>query len=319
MQATPLPSALADSTRGFPFRSVAVIGLGVMGGSLARALRRLPSPPRIVGFSTNERDRSEAVSGGVLDDAPADAESAAASADLIVYAVPLSAILDLQTRHQSVWRPDAVVSDVSSLKVPVTAQARALGFESRYVSAHPLVGGERSGYPASREELFREALVWLSGQDAASDVRARVERFWVELGARPVWTDADSHDARMVHASHVPQLLSNVLARYLAEHDLARSELGSGGRDMTRLSASSPSMWRDLLEQSAHELAPALREIGAELNALAALLDARDLGAVERLMSRTRDWASGGEHGEVRPPASERTDDRLGGAAEAGT
>jgi prephenate dehydrogenase len=273
---------------------VAVIGLGVMGGSLARALRGVSSPPRIIGFTANERDRAEAVAGGMLDDAPEDAESAAAAADLVVYAVPLSVILDLQTRHQSVWRPEAVVSDVSSLKVPVTAQARALGIESRYVSAHPMVGAERSGFPASREHLYQDAVVWLSAVDAPGDVRSRVERLWLALGARPAWTDPAAHDARMVDASHVPQLLSNALATYLERRDLARSDLGSGGRDMTRLSASSPSMWRDLLQQSAHDLAPALREIGAELDALAGLLDARDFDALDALMSRTRAWASRG-------------------------
>lgn len=301
-----------DASGAAPFQSVAIIGLGVMGGSLARALKGAPTPPRIIGYSTNERDREEALARGAVDETPSDSESAAASAELVVYAVPLSAILDLQTRHQSVWKPDAVVSDLSSLKVPVTTQARALGVESRWVSAHPMAGAERSGFSASRDGLFRDAVVWLSAPDAPADVCARVERFWRALGARPAWTDPATHDERMVRASHLPQLLANALARDLEQHGIARAELGSGGHDMTRLAASSPSMWRDLLEHSARDVAPALREVAAELERLADLLEARDLDAVSALMTRTRAWTSQPEGG-----GPEAHGERSGGARRA--
>jgi prephenate dehydrogenase len=292
---TGVPTEPRDPTRTPPFASVAIIGLGLMGGSLARALRRAPNPPRIVGFSPDPAEVDEALRSGVLDAAVDDAESAAAAGELVVYAAPLSAILDLQTRHHSVWLPGAVASDLSSLKVPVASQARALGIEARWVGAHPMVGGERSGFAASRDALFREAAVWLSSAGAPAAVCARVERFWAALGARPAWIDASAHDARMVHASHLPQVVANLLARHLENHGVARAELGPGGRDMTRLAASSPRVWRDLLEHSAPDLAIALRELGAELEALVELLDARDVGPVAELMRRTRSWASASE------------------------
>jgi prephenate dehydrogenase len=94
----------------------------------------------------------------------------------------------------------------------------------------------------------------------------------------------------MARASHLPQLLANVLARHLEEHGLGRADLGSGGRDMTRLAGSSPAVWGDLLQHSAPVLAPALREVAADLDALAVLLEARDLEGVARLMLRTRAW-----------------------------
>jgi prephenate dehydrogenase len=274
-----------------PFRTVAIVGLGVMGGSLARALRAAPERPHVVGFSRDRADRTHALDSGAIDEAPDELERVVAEAELVVYAVPLRAILELQTRHVSVWRPDAVVSDLSSLKVPVTVQARALGIEGRYVSAHPMAGGEGSGFAGSRDGVFRDAAVWLSGGDAPVDVRTRVERFWTGVGARPAWIEPEVHDARMAHVSHLPQLLANALARHLERHGLARSELGPGGRDMTRLAGSSPSMWRDLLEHGAAELAPALREIGADLESLAGQLEAHDVEAVTRLMERTRAWS----------------------------
>jgi prephenate dehydrogenase len=285
------PTAAGLATH--PFARVAVIGLGVMGGSLTRALRSLPRPPYVVGFTPAAHDREAALAAGALDEAAPSAELAAASADLVVYATPLRALLELQAQHAAVWSPDAVVSDLSSLKVPPAAQARALGVHGRYVSAHPMVGSAGSGFGASSSGLYAGAAVWLSGADLPAAVAERVERFWSELGARPAWIDAAVHDARMVHASHLPQILANVLARYLEECGLRRSELGSGGRDMTRLAGSSPEIWRDLLEQSAPQLAPALRGIGADLEALAALLEARDVEGVAGLMERTRAWSRG--------------------------
>ena len=274
-----------------PFARVAIIGLGVMGGSLARALRALPRAPRVIGFSPRVSEREASLASGAVDEAAADADQAAGSADLVVYATPLRAMLELQARHAGVWQPDAVISDLSSLKLPLSSQARALGAHSRYVGAHPMVGSEASGFGASQAELFRDAVVWLSASDVPVEVASRVERLWTALRARPAWVDASAHDARMARASHLPQLLANVLARYLEEHGLARADLGSGGRDMTRLAGSSPTIWADLLEQSAGEVAPALRELGADLDALATLLESRDLDGVVRLMDRTRAWA----------------------------
>jgi prephenate dehydrogenase len=274
-----------------PFARVAIIGLGVMGGSLARALRGLPRAPRVIGFSPRASEREASLTSGAVDETAADADEAAGSADLVVYATPLRAMLELQARHAGVWQPDAVISDLSSLKLPLSSQARALGAHTRYVGAHPMVGSEASGFGAAQAELFRDAVVWLSASDVPVEVASRVERLWTALRARPAWIDASVHDARMARASHLPQLLANVLARYLEEHGLTRADLGSGGRDMTRLAGSSPTIWADLLEQSAAELAPALREVGADLDALATLLEARDLDGIARLMERTRAWA----------------------------
>jgi prephenate dehydrogenase len=292
------------------FESVAVIGVGLMGGSLARALRALPEPPEVVGFSPDREERRAALSAGALDRAVERAEDAAGAAELIVYAAPLSAILELRARHLRLWRPDAVISDLSSLQAPLAAQAVALGFASRCLSAHPLVGREGSGFARSHAELFRGATVCLSG-GAPGAVRDRFEALWTALGARTRWMEPEAHDLRMVRASHLPQLLANVLASHLESGGLARDELGSGGRDMTRLAGSSPRMWKDLLEHSAPLLAPALREIGADLDALATLLEAHDVEGVARVMERTRAWAvSGAGAGTGSGGASSREDGR---------
>ena len=271
-----------------PFAEVAVIGLGLMGGSLARALRALAAPPAVVGFSPSDR------AAGALDRAAGSASDAAGAADLVVYATPLGALLELLDEHKDVWRPGAVITDLAGLKAPVAARARELGLERRYVGAHPMAGGEGSGFEASHADLFRGAPVWLAGDGVVEPaIRGRVERFWTSLGAITAWTDPVGHDLRMIRASHLPQLVSNALARVLEEGGLTPADLGPGGRDMTRLARSSPSMWRDLLEPSAPFIAEALREMATVLAALASRLEAEDVEGVASVMERTRRWAGG--------------------------
>jgi prephenate dehydrogenase len=277
-----------------PFASVALIGLGLMGGSLARALRELPARPEIIGFSPESAERGAALAARVLDRATESADEAAGSAELVIYAVPLSATLALLDRHARMWRSDAAVSDVCSLKSPITARARALGVGSRYVGAHPMTGGEASGFAASRSGLYRDAPVWLTAEGAQATVRARVERFWRALGAHPAWIEPNAHDRQMVRASHLPQVVANVLADTMRSAGLRPADIGPGGRDMTRLAGSSPEMWRDLLETSAPQLAPALKAMSDALAAAAGSLEAGDLDPLVRLMERTRAWKGEG-------------------------
>jgi len=288
-----------------PFGTVAVIGLGLMGGSLARALRSLTPAPEVVGFSSSEQDLEGAMEAGVLDRPARDAEEAAASGDLVVYATPLGVTLELLSRHTAVWQGGAVVSDLASLKAPVAAQARAVGVEARWVGAHPMTGGEGSGFGASSDALYRGAPVWLCGRDASPDARARVAHLWSLLGASPAWITEREHDARMVGASHLPQILANALVGWMARAGLTPADLGPGGRDMTRLAASSPDMWSDLFRHSAPALSPALHELARTLSMLADRLDAKDIAAIARLMDETRQWCADAPHSANRQTATE--------------
>jgi len=280
-----------------PFATVSILGLGLMGGSLARALRRLPAPPRVVGWSPDVGESLEALGAAALDEVADTAEEAAGAADLVVYATPLGAVLELLERHRARWRADAVVTDVASLKAPVVERVGALGVASGYVGSHPMVGGEGSGFAASREGLFRDATVWLASGTGTDDARRRLEAFWRALGARPRWSDPREHDRLMVRASHVPQVLSSALALALERAGVPRAELGPGGRDMTRLAASSPGMWRDLLGRSADRLAPALREVCAALEEIAVLLESGAVDDVAGLMEEGKTWARAGDGG----------------------
>ena len=273
---------------------VGIVGLGLMGGSLARALKVGPDAPQVLGSDSEPTHLTAALDAGAVDVADPDPASVAAAADVIVYATPLGATLELLDLHHTVWRPGALVMDVASLKTPVLDRISALDAESRWIGAHPMAGGERSGFEASSADLFRGAAVWLTASSDPHPEKVRAEAFWSSVGARCRWTDAPEHDRCMVVVSHLPQLVSYALASVIAEAELSRDDLGPGGRDMTRLAGSSPRLWRDLLETSGPALAPVLRDLSARLEALSKVIEDGDMDVVEALMTRTRGWKEGG-------------------------
>lgn len=279
------------ATEGAPFpTAIAVVGLGLIGGSLVRSFARLPSRPRVMGSSVDARDRegAERVPGVSVHE---DGAEIVEKADLVIYAVPLGATVELIGAHADRIRADAVVTDVAGLKRPVLDAARRAGLGDRFVGSHPMAGGEGSGFAAGRADLFEGARVWLCADPAAArHPLRRLAEFWAGLGARPETVDAAEHDRLMVRVSHLPQLVSNALALALEEAGVAPADLGPGGRDMTRLAGSSPAMWADLLAHAGGDAAGLLRAVAAHVEGLAEDLEAKRIDAVSAAMKRTRAW-----------------------------
>lgn len=278
-----------------PFRTVAIVGLGLIGGSLARALAALNRPPRVIASSDSASDLELAARAGVIEAGFTDPEAVLADADLVVYATPLDVTLRLLADHRGRWPAGAVVTDVAGLKAPVEGAMAALGESARYAGAHPMAGGEGAGFGHSAADLFAGATVWLTGRGAGA---VAVEALWRSVGARTRWTGAAEHDRLMSWCSHLPQLTSNALARVLEQSGHAPSDLGTGGTDMVRLAGSSPEMWLPLLERSG--AGDALRDLARTAGEFADALDRRDLEAIESWMKSTRSWRAGAS----KPPPS---------------
>jgi prephenate dehydrogenase len=283
---TGVSSGLAGAT-------VAVIGLGVVGGSLVRALARLPGGPRVLGASPDATDRSAAERETGARTAT-DAVEVIGEADVVVYAAPLGAIVEMLPAHAPRLRADALVTDVAGLKRPVLEAAVKAGLGERFVGAHPLAGGEGAGFAGGRADLFGGARVFLCADAAAKPAaRARAEALWRAVDANPSWVDADEHDRLMVCVSHLPQLVANALALALQDQGIAAGELGPGGRDMTRLAQSPPRMWSDLLAHTGADAAGLLRAVVDRIEDVAGRLERGDGAGVAELMARTRAWRGG--------------------------
>lgn len=272
-------------------RTVAVVGLGLMGGSLCRALKSGAAPPYIIGLDVSPVAGARALEAAAIDRYEPDGRGGLEEADVVVYAAPLGATLSLIGEQADCWKDGALLTDTVSLKQPVLNAAAAAGLAHRFVGGHPICGGEGSGFDAGTADLFEGATVWLSVEDEVSEeVRARAETFWTGVGGVPRWVEATEHDRRMAWVSHLPQLVANALAGALDAAGCERDELGPGGRDMTRLAGSSPEIWRDLLEASAPVTGTGLTSVSDALNVLADLLARRELDRIAEFMERTRRW-----------------------------
>jgi prephenate dehydrogenase len=273
-----------------PFGSVGILGLGVMGGSLARALAELPERPRVTGWSPKAAEREAARRAGVVHAAPETWREAVADIELLVLAVPLRASCDLLPEIVAATAPTATLSDVASLKAPLMRAVAAAKAESRWVGAHPMAGSEASGFGASSSSLYRGARVWTVASPAAQERVRRVHAFWRSLGARPAEIDAEEHDRLMSLASHLPQLTANALATVMMKAGIRPDQLGPGGLDTTRLAASSADLWKDLLAHAAPDLIRGLRELSGAAGRIADMLDRGDVEGVADMMRSTRAW-----------------------------
>ena len=276
-------------SRVFAFERVGIVGLGFIGGSLARALHVLDHGPRVVAFNRNRDDADRALADGVIDAVAGTVEEAVEGQDLVVYATPLDVAREMMRAHSEGWG-DATVTDVAGLKEPLLRETGELGFAAQFVGSHPMAGGTASGYEASSADLFSGETVFVCGGEAESERIGAVQSMWNATGARVRPIDADDHDRLMVWASHLPQLISNVVAGAMAEAGLSVKDLGPGGRDLTRLAESSPEVWISLLDGASEKNLRAIESVQSGLDILRAALSEGSLDEVAELMRATREW-----------------------------
>ncbi len=277
------------------FQRLAVLGLGLLGGSVALAARRRRVAALVAGASRRADVRAAALARGAVDEA-GDPESAARGADLVVLATPLFAMPELARRIAPALAPGAIVTDVGSAKGGLCeALPGLLPTGVAYVGSHPMAGSHRSGFEHAREDLFEgAACVVTEAPDPA--VRDRVCGFWRALGARVVLRDAVSHDAEVAWISHLPHVLAFAYAAALREAPARATELaGSGFRDFTRIAHSEPELWAEILIANRKALAAPLQAAGEALAELGRATFANDAEALERLLGAARAALARGE------------------------
>ena len=211
---------MTDAAQG----TVGIVGLGLMGGSLARDLAA-------AGWRVLGTDRDPAVEAAARDADIVAGPVAMADVDVLVLAVPVRAAPAWLHRLGPRLGPGATVTDVGSTKRSVVEAAEAAGLGPRFVGSHPMAGDHRSGWAASRTGLFRGAAVWLCpAHDAAPATLARIAGLWEAVGAEPRRIDAHDHDRLLARVSHLPQAAATALAAALARDGVVPDQLGPGGR-----------------------------------------------------------------------------------------
>jgi prephenate dehydrogenase len=273
-------------------RCLAIVGVGLLGGSVAKAARAQRLAQEIVGVGRDRARLQPAVSDGVLDRATTDLGDGIGGADFVVLAAPVQSLESLLPR---VWRlaaADALVTDVGSTKGNVAAVADRLAAERplAFVGSHPMAGSERSGYGVARADLFAGAAVILTPTDT-TDPRAvkGVTGFWEALGARVSQLPAETHDRVVAAISHLPHLVAYALVEAAARAEPAALDFAARGfKDTTRIAASDPIVWREIFLANRHALADTVTRFRAVLDELTALVDAGDAAALEAWLAAAR-------------------------------
>lgn len=267
-----------------------IIGLGAIGGSLARQ-GKLAGLTNVIGWSPEPSERALATQQGALDDAPSRASDVARAADLLILAAPPAANLaqlDVLIPH---LKPGAIVTDVGSVKRAIVARAERLGLGPRFAGSHPLAGTHRQGFEASRADLFRGAVVYVTPCNGGADAAREVAHFWQDvLNAEPVVLDAGRHDAQLAATSHVPQVVASLLGDFLARHAPRGSSFGPGALDTTRLAASDAELWTEILLMNRDEILPALRALEESLGTVERALEVGDAAALTAWLTRAAEW-----------------------------
>lgn len=291
--------AAHDSTPLVPV--LAVVGVGLIGGSLAAALRQTRQVGRVLGVGRQRSSLEQARSLGLIDEIVS-LEEAAARADLIMLAAPVGATQAILTQLLPHLRDTTIISDAGSTKHNVVQAARAaLGDRiAQFVPGHPIAGAEKTGPEAADASLYQGRTVVLTPlPENTAQARQYVIRVWEDCGARVLCMEPDVHDRVLASVSHVPHFLSSVFMWQVAtaaDSDLRMALAGSGFRDFTRIAAGSAEVWRDIFLGNREAVLAELHEVRAALDKAELALDSSNAQELEDFLERAalarRFWGS---------------------------
>lgn len=279
----------------FEFAKVVVVGVGLIGGSFALALKAAGVAGRIVGVGRRAQTLERARSLGIVDAVGGMDAATLADADLVLVAVPVAQTGSVLASLAPLVGPSTIVTDAGSTKGDVVAAARsAMGARiGQFVPGHPIAGTEHSGPDAAFPELFRDCNVVLTplAENAAADV-ARVRRAWEACGARAQELDIAEHDEILAAVSHLPHVLAFALVDHVAGRpggDKFMSFAAGGFRDFTRIASSHPEMWRDICVANRSALLKELDGYGKALDALRDMVERGDAAGLRALFESARE------------------------------
>lgn len=264
--------------------TVLIIGVGLIGGSLGRALRVRKCARRVIGWGRSPDRLQQAVDLGILDSFITTWEQIPRETTLVVFCTPVPTIVEQVRLCLPFLPPQAIVTDAGSTKASIcTALQDLAAGQPTFIGSHPIAGSEKQGYEYADADLFagRTCIVTPMASHSSSAVE-KVEQFWGQLGMRPVRMSPAEHDRALARTSHVPHLVASGVAASLSPDDLPWT--GSGFRDTTRIASGDPSLWTGILLENRDEVRAGLAVVQEKLAAFDASLAANDAKALQELL-----------------------------------
>lgn len=261
--------------RVLPFRSVTIVGVGLIGGSLGLAMKQRQLARRLVGVGHRQSSLDRALELGAIDEATLDVAQGVADAELVVLATPVGLMADLVRKAGDSIQRGCIVTDVGSTKAQLVSTLDELaGGRFRYVGSHPIAGSERRGVDYAKADLFDARLCFLTPTTSTDErALAAVTELWQALGATVRIADPGEHDRLVASASHLPHLVAAALVNVMTAD--AMSCLGTGFLSTTRIAAGDPRLWADVCLQNRSRILEALRRFGHEIETIRNIIEHR--------------------------------------------
>jgi prephenate dehydrogenase len=271
-----------------PLRSLTIVGVGLIGGSIGLAVRARMPGAKVVGYGSRPQTLEAARKQGAITDIAAEPAAAVADAELVVVCAPVDHIASQVERLAPLCRAGMLFTDAGSTKVEIVA-ALERGADRwpqgvRFVGSHPLAGSEKSGIQHARADLFVDRTVIVTPTDRAQAAdRRTLGEFWTALGARIVEMSPQEHDAALAATSHLPHVVAAALAATTPPEYLALT--AGGWQDTTRIAAADPTLWRQIMLANRDRLLAALDQYSTQLAAWREALETGDAAKLERLLA----------------------------------
>lgn len=276
------------------FRKITIVGVGLLGGSIGLAARKLGLADEIAGYVRREKTIKECEKAGAMDYATMDLLAAVSNADLVILCTPLAQMRSLAEQLLPALKRSAIVTDVGSVKAGVVRELELLVAKAgaHFIGSHPMAGAEKTGVAAARADLFKNAVcvVTPTKKSNAGAVR-KLERFWKSLGSRVLKLPPEQHDLFVSRTSHLPHVIAATLAHLVLgpAQPKGQSQLcATGFRDTTRIASGSPEMWRDIVLANRKHVARSLTAFIAELQKFERVLKSTDPKAIERFFETAK-------------------------------
>jgi prephenate dehydrogenase len=257
------------------YRKVAIVGVGLIGGSIGLALRQRNLAQQVMGIGRRQSSLDRALACQAIDEAHTELEKGVAGADLVVVATPVAGVADHVCQALEASPEGCLVTDAGSTKNAICAavEARLPGSAGRFVGSHPLAGDHRTGPEHARGDLLEgKAVVVTPTKSTPAETIAKVEAFWQNLGAQVTQLSPARHDEALAATSHLPHLVASALAAATPEEWLELA--ATGWADTTRVAAGDPELWTQVLGQNRLAVLEALQRLGGQLEKFEAdLLD----------------------------------------------
>lgn len=268
------------------FNKVCIVGVGLIGGSLGRAIKKRGLANLVIGVVRRDETAKQAMEFQALDVAVKNLKEGIADADLVILCAPVSTIRTQLKVIAPLLKKGAVVIDVGSSKKEIETAARQSLKKNIFVGCHPMAGSEKTGVENSCPDLFEKSVCFMTRPHAA------VSRFWSALGSQPVSISADAHDAWAAQASHLPHLLAFVIFQNFKSPRFGDVPLNPSLRSLARLAKSNAALWADILHSNRDPMLKTVRAFKKNLASLEKTLRQKDPKALARLIQKSNQNAA---------------------------